>query len=217
MSFGDVADTLECTLDDVRRWVMEDRTLKAVRVDPNGHKVEFTIGNLHTIDVGVDGAVTNCVNGSSLGNLRIEYVEVARFLLIYNREVRRTIDAEGKLANDPEVGDRKEQSDAVNLDLLATPTQLFDAFGKWGLKSAWFGDLSSHKWLLEQRMVKGHGQRGHTTRPLFKVLGVMNGLITKVRQTKRLSSEAAWRTLELKFPKVYAEYISLDPRERTRD
>jgi len=73
-------------------------TLKAVRVDPNGHKVEFTIGNLHTIDVGVDGAVTNCVDGSSLGNLRVEYDEVARFLLIYSREVGRTLDAEGRSA-----------------------------------------------------------------------------------------------------------------------
>lgn len=105
--------------------------------------------------------------------------------------------------------------DELDYSLLATPTELLEAFGKWGLLAAWFKDLNSRKWLLDARIKKGHGQRGHSIEPLFCPYAVMNGLIGKVRKANRLKPETAWRTLEHKFPKVYAEFAPNDPREGT--
>ena len=107
----------------------------------------------------------------------------------------------------------------VKLDysLLATPTELLDAFEKWGLRAAWFAELDSHKWLLEAQRKKGQGQRGNVIPPLFCPFAVMNGLIGKVRKANRLQPDTAWRTLEHKFPKVHATFESHDPRERTGD
>ncbi|MDR7375412.1 hypothetical protein J2X19_000070 [Rhodoferax ferrireducens] len=107
---------------------------------------------------------------------------------------------------------------AVGLDysLLATPAELLDAFGKWGMQAAWFSDLNSRKWLHDSRRRTGQGQRGHTIEPLFCPFEVMNGLIRKVRKEKRLQPDTAWRTLEHKFPKVYATFENHDPRDRTR-
>lgn len=107
----------------------------------------------------------------------------------------------------------------VELDysLLATREQLLDAYEKWGLKPSWFTDLKGHKWLLDARRVKGQGQRGHVIEPMFCPFTVMKGLVQKVRKESRLAIDTAWRTLEHKFPKVYAEYEVYDPRERTGD
>ncbi len=101
--------------------------------------------------------------------------------------------------------------------LLATPAELLDAFGKWGMKAAWFDDLNSRQWLLDARRKKGQGQRGHVIEPLFCPYAVMNGLIGKVRKANRLNADTAWRTLEHKFSKVYAAFESHDNRDRTGD
>lgn len=100
----------------------------------------------------------------------------------------------------------------INFDLLATKEALLDAFRQWGLNPDWFNDLNSRQWLLNARQVKGHGQRGNRTPPLFCPFKVMQGLTTKVRGIKRISPEKAWSVLEHKFPKVYANFSVHDPR-----
>lgn len=116
-------------------------------------------------------------------------------------------------------GDSASASDnaSLNFGLLATPDQLFDAFGAWGLREEWFADLNSHKWLLNSRKVKGRGQRGQVIEPLFLVFSVMTGLMKNVRKVKRLSDDTAWRVLAHKFPKVYAAFQSHDPRDPSGD
>ena len=105
----------------------------------------------------------------------------------------------------------------LDYSLLATPAELLDAFGKWGMGAAWFDDLNSRQWLFDARRRKGQGQRGNVIEPLFCPFAVMNGLIEKVRKANRLKPDTAWRTLEHKFPKVYATFEGYDPRERTGD
>ena len=105
----------------------------------------------------------------------------------------------------------------LDYSLMATLAELLDAFGKWGMRAAWFDDLNSRQWLLDARRRKGQGQRGNVIEPLFCPFAVMNGMIEKVRKTSRLNPDAAWRTLEHKFPKVYATFEGYDPRERTGD
>ena len=110
-------------------------------------------------------------------------------------------------------GNVEELDDSV----LATPAELVDAFGKWGMSAAWFDELGSHKWLLEARRKKGQGQRGNVIPPLFCPYAVMCGLMGKVRKATRLKPDTAWRTLEHKFPKVHAAFESHDTRHWTGD
>jgi len=105
----------------------------------------------------------------------------------------------------------------VNNLLLASPVELLDAFKAWGLRKEWFAELQSHKWLLDARKKVGRGQRGHGIEPLFCPYLVMCGLMHKVRKAKRLQPDTAWRVLKHKFPRVYSEFESHDPRERTGD
>ena len=100
----------------------------------------------------------------------------------------------------------------IDFTLIATREALLDAFKQWGLNADWFKDLNSHKWLLNARRVKGHGQRGNRAPALFCPLAVMQGFISSVRGTKRISPEKAWSVLEQKFPKVYANFSVHDPR-----
>jgi len=100
---------------------------------------------------------------------------------------------------------------------LATPAELIDAFEKWGLKRDWFKDLNSRKWLLNARKKIGKGQRRRSIQPLFCPHEVMQGLMHRVRNPKRLSVETGWRTLEHKFPSVYNKYHFNDPRDRQGD
>ena len=108
-------------------------------------------------------------------------------------------------------------ADELDYSLLATPSELLEAFGKWGMKTVWFDDLNSRKWLLDARREKGQGQRGHAIKPLFCPFAVMNGLINNVRKVNRLNPDTAWRTLEHKFPDVYSAFEMHDPREQTGD
>lgn len=105
----------------------------------------------------------------------------------------------------------------VNYKLLATPTQLLDAFQTRGLRASWFAELQSHAWLLKARKHKGQGQRGHAIPPLFCPYLVMSGLMHNVRRDKRLRPDVAWRILQAKFTVVYNEFESHDPREQSGD
>ena len=125
-------------------------------------------------------------------------------------------DLKNRIQTDGECASRFDSA-PLNYHLLATPAALLDAFQRWGLKPAWFADLNGHKWLLGARLQKGQGQRGHVVEPLFCPFAVMNGLVDKVRKASRLQPETAWRTLAHKFPKVYAEHASYDPRQRSGD
>ncbi len=105
----------------------------------------------------------------------------------------------------------------LDLSRLATPAELLEAFGQWGMKPVWFKDLNSRQWLLDARRRKGQGQRGQVVEPLFCPFAVMNGLIGKVHKIGRMKPDTAWRMLEHKFPKVYAAFENCDPRDRTGD
>ncbi len=84
LSFSDAATALGSTLNDVRRWVIEDRTLTAVHVFPGGQRRPFLFGGLQVYSVGDDGAVTDLVHGGEeAGHLRIESAEIARYLAAY--------------------------------------------------------------------------------------------------------------------------------------
>jgi len=104
---------------------------------------------------------------------------------------------------------------SLNLKRLATRTELLAAFEVWGLKRIWFDALKDRAWLLAARKVKGRGQRGHSTEPLFCPFEVMDGLTTKVKPPRRLSEEKGWTILERAFPACYAHFEIRDPRERT--
>lgn len=107
--------------------------------------------------------------------------------------------------------------DELDYSLLATPAELIDAYGKWGLKIEWFDDLNSRKWLAEARRQKGQGTQGQVRKPLFCPYAVMTGLVEKVRKENRIRPDTAWRTLEHKFPRVHAAFADYDTRERTGD
>lgn len=99
--------------------------------------------------------------------------------------------------------------------LLATPNELVDAYGAWGLRIEWFRELDSHKWLSDARRKKGHGTQVQSMKPLFCPYAVMMGLVLKVRRAKRIKPDTGWRVLEHKFPKVYTAFEANDPREQT--
>ncbi len=80
-SIQETATILNCTSDNVRRLVMEDRTLEAVRVmyDGNQHTFSAAVG-LQRYAVDSDGAVTHSDGGAPAGVLRFRQSEVIRFL-----------------------------------------------------------------------------------------------------------------------------------------
>ena len=109
-------------------------------------------------------------------------------------------------------GNSASDESQVDDTLLATHEELLGAFGKWGLKKTWFDDLNSHKWLFNARKRVGQGKN---LKPLFCPFTVMEGMIHNVRKKNRLRDITAWRTLEHKFPVVYAVFEDRDPREPT--
>lgn len=88
ISYGELTDILECTSDDVQRFV-EDQDLNPVIVDSTGHSSPFRLGNIGLYKVSVDGAVTSAVDQAKLGILRFENSDVERFAPIWFRSVRR--------------------------------------------------------------------------------------------------------------------------------
>jgi hypothetical protein len=80
-SFSEVADVLGKTKEDVRRMVIEDRTLIAVHVDRFGHATPFLMGGIGIYDVDEDGVLTDPRIGRGRpGFLRIDGKEFAREL-----------------------------------------------------------------------------------------------------------------------------------------
>lgn len=172
-------------------------------------------GELSAVEV-VRHGIYSADNGGWLPGGPINYMQT----IIERAEFERWFDATGlqtSLTAPAQTPTTPAPVVETDYSLLATPAELLDAFEKWGLVAAWFDDLNSHKWLLDARRKKGQGQRGHVIEPLFCPFDVMNGLIGKVRKTSRLNPDTAWRTLEHKFPEVYAAFQEHDPREVTGD
>ncbi len=217
-SFVEVCAVLSCTFEDVRRWVLEDRKLIALRVDRDGNVFPFSATHgLHVFDVQDDGSLTDRSRGGvAAGYLRFEKKDIFQLLVERARAEAVAVQLdEVPVVTDP--APDLDQRTRFDSSLLATRSDLLDAFGQWGLRAVWFDDLNSRKWLLAARRVKGQGQRGHVTEPLFCPYLVMRGLITGVQKKSRLAPAPAWRTLAHKFPKVYAEFESHDPRDSTGD
>jgi hypothetical protein len=110
-----------------------------------------------------------------------------------------------------------ESNPTQQLDLLATPEELIDAFGSFtGMNKAWFKkpqDKPQLKAALRRAGVSGRGG----TKPLFDVFTVMKWLIHPKRKTgTKMSEIAGWRRLKAKFPEIYKHYqdYAPDPDDR---
>jgi hypothetical protein len=96
--------------------------------------------------------------------------------------------------------------------LLATPTDLIDAFGKFtGMDKAWFNNVKDTPGLKAALHTAGQGGR-NGREPLYYVMPVMQWLADPKRRKGRPMGEAAgWRVLGHKFPKVHEEYLGQKP------
>jgi hypothetical protein len=80
LSISEAAELGGCTVENVRRRVMEDRTLKALHVSQSGYIEEFKFQGLQVYAVSDTGAVVDRRSGKAAGNLRFEKAEVIRHL-----------------------------------------------------------------------------------------------------------------------------------------
>ncbi len=88
--------------------------------------------------------------------------------------------------------------------LLENPKDLLAAFDPWGLKPAWFNDLSKHPWLNEAKKIPGKPGRGGFA-ALFCPYEVMQGMANESRKS-RLTEQRGWDILEKNFPRVFANF-----------
>jgi hypothetical protein len=93
--------------------------------------------------------------------------------------------------------------------VLAQPKDLLKAFGRRGLKEAWFDDLGNISWLRAAKRVDGKSGRGGFP-AYFCPYAVMQGMVFKSRICK-LPEERGWIILENEFPAVFAKYESAKP------
>ena len=101
----------------------------------------------------------------------------------------------------------------IRYEVLASRTELIDAFSLYGVELKLFRALKDRPGLYAARRVKGQGKRGSNAEPMFCPYEAMNWLVkTGVKGKPKLSSFTAWRILETKFPNVYAEKSIGDPR-----
>jgi len=102
----------------------------------------------------------------------------------------------------------------LDTTVLATPTELLNAFGVRGLKKDWFNAPRKHSWLLAARKRKGVG--GNRAKPaLYCPYEVMVGLTTKTKprgEARRMRDERGWKILEHHFPNTYSKFEALDIR-----
>jgi len=121
LSFSDAAQMLSCTVEDVRRLVMEDRTLRPVMVNRDGNLVTakcgdplpFQYGGLQIYDVDQDGALTDRSRGGyGAGYLRFQLTEVVRHLAEYSHSV-----ASAAPLAAPHTGDSNSDANAPVIEL----------------------------------------------------------------------------------------------------
>jgi hypothetical protein len=101
-----------------------------------------------------------------------------------------------------------EQQEAIDLSMLADPSQLIEAFGRYTkMDASWFDKWQDHPSLKNAIKRKGTPGRGRTTKPLFCPFLVMHGLMKKPRRGNKrqafLNDETPWRMLKQHFPRVY--------------
>lgn len=104
----------------------------------------------------------------------------------------------------------------IDISMLANPSQLIEAFGKFtGMDASWFDKWSEYPALREANKVRGTSGRGRTTEPLFCPFLVMQGLMRPPRKgSKRkefLTKEKPWELLKRHFPNVYATHQGQSP------
>ena len=102
--------------------------------------------------------------------------------------------------------------DEVDLTMVATRTELIDAFGKFtDMDKSWFDNLTDAPKLMAARKYTGQGGR-HSAEPLFCPYLVMQWMADpKRKKGRRLNDTTAWRLLKSHFPKVYNQYSIGDP------
>lgn len=115
----------------------------------------------------------------------------------------------------PDTDPPETEPPAVDLAMTANQDELIDAFGAHsGMKQSWFDRWGDKSGLKQSNARKGRKGK-HSTQPLFYVFPVMQWLCDpklKVKGGKPIQQDTAWRILENKFRRVYAEYQSHDPR-----
>ena len=102
--------------------------------------------------------------------------------------------------------------DEIDYKMMATRTQLIDAFGSFtGMDLSWFNNLNDVPKLKNARKHTGKSGR-NSFEPLFCPYEVMQWLADPRRKKGReLGEEAAWRLLKRNFPNVYNQYSIGDP------
>ncbi len=106
-----------------------------------------------------------------------------------------------------------DEDSPIRYELLASRTELINAFGRYGVELKIFRALKDRPGLMAARRIKGRGQRGSQAEPMFCPLAVMNWLVKSgVSGKPRLSEYIGWHILEKEFPSAYAQYSMSDPR-----
>ncbi len=103
----------------------------------------------------------------------------------------------------------------IRYEILASRTELIEAFHYYGVEMKIFKCLKDRPGLYAAYRIKGKGQKGKVTEPMFCPFEVMNWLVNKgIKGQRRLEGFMGWHILETKFPNVYAEKSIGDPRLR---
>ena len=153
-----------------------------------------------------DGALIKVEPGVrvALSDLRFKRDRVERVAEIINKQ--KTAPAQSPATPAPVVPDE------VDLTMVATRTELIDAFGKFtDMDKSWFDNLTDAPKLKAARKYTGQGGR-HSAEPLFCPYLVMQWMADpKRKKGRRLNDTTAWRLLKSHFPKVYNQYSIGDP------
>ncbi len=112
------------------------------------------------------------------------------------------------------LGDETPSPEKIRYEVLASRTELIEAFSVYGVELKIFRALKDRPGLLAAYRVKGKGQKGSHAEPMFCPFEVINWLVkTGVKEKPRLKNFMGWHILETKFPSVYAEKSMCDPRK----
>ena len=117
---------------------------------------------------------------------------------------------------DPRANEQAGTATGPNYKLLATRSQLIDAFGRFtGMDNSWFKKLGDTPALLAARKIKGIGRNRNSIEPWFCPKEVMGWLISpKRRKGRPLSLDKGWELLEKYFPHVHNMVSLADPRDK---
>jgi hypothetical protein len=107
-----------------------------------------------------------------------------------------------------------QDSETIRYEVLASRTELIDAFSLYGVELKIFKALKDRPGLQAACRVKGQGQKGGCAEPMFCPKGVIDWLVKSgVKDKPKLTAYMGWHILETKFANVYAEHSIGDPRQ----